>query len=110
MITEKQLQSKKYNFKHIKVDIVEKDDQGNVLVFAGTVVTTKLPGQSLSEGQLEINRTLWKEGSPKRPDGYWVLGTTAEQDGLMKSYFVSDEWLDHTPKEVKQQKRFEWGL
>lgn len=109
MITETALQSKKYKFNHIEVTPVETDDNGNVLVFKAAIVTTKLPNQSMSDGHIEINRTLWDQQSPKRPPGYWVLGSP-EENGVMTSYFASDEWLEQTPKEESTQKRANWGV
>lgn len=109
MITKEMFFSKKFKFKHITLEVLEQDENNNVLAFSATVVTAKLPGQGMSEGHIEINRTLWNENSPKRPEGYWVLGSP-EQNGIMKSVFVSDEWLDNTPKDIKNLKRAEWGL
>ncbi len=109
MISEKALLGNKYKFKHIKINVLEKDENDNVLVFSASIVTTKLPGQFLSDGHIEINRTLWKDDSAKRPQGYWVLGSP-EKDGIMTSVFVSDEWLEETPKEVKKEKRALWGV
>lgn len=109
MVTEEKLLSKDFKFKHITLEVLEKDEENNVLAFSANVVTAKLPGEGMSAGHIEINRTLWKEDSPKRPMGYWVLGSP-EKDGVMKSVFVSDEWLENTTVEIKNQKRAEWGI
>lgn len=108
MVTEKELRSRKYTFKHIQIDIIEKDENDNVHVFCGTYVKASLSG-GLSEGHMEINKTLWDQGSNKRPPGYWVLGGS-EENGVAKSYLVSEEWLDNNPKEVKNAKRAEWKI
>ncbi|MFY0516419.1 hypothetical protein ACOMCU_01120 [Lysinibacillus sp. UGB7] len=109
MVTEEMLFSKQFKFKHFLLEVLEKDEKKNVLVFAANVVTATLPGQGMSAGHIEINRTLWNQDSPKRPEGYWVLGSP-EQNGIMKSVFVSDEWLENTPKDIQNQKRAEWGV
>ncbi|MFF2531531.1 hypothetical protein ACFVS2_21725 [Brevibacillus sp. NPDC058079] len=109
MITKEQLFGKKYSFKHIDVKVIEKDNDENVLVFSASVVKTKLPGQAMSEGMMEINKTLWDPSSSKRPKGYLSAGSV-EKDGLLTCYFVSDEWLKNTPKEIIKAKETEWGL
>lgn len=108
-VTEKALFSNKYKFKHIKIQVLEKDENDKVQVFSASFVTTKLPGQPMSDGHIEVNRTLWNQQSNKRPPGYWVLGSP-EKDGVMTSYFATEEWLNDTPKEIKRQKDKEWGL
>jgi hypothetical protein len=109
MVTEKQLVSNRYKFKHIQVSIVEKDENDKVQVFSASIVTTKLPGRNLTDGLKEINQTLWNQDSNKRPPGYWLLGSP-EASGVMTSYFVSEEWLDNTPKDVQKAKEKEWGI
>lgn len=108
MVTEKALFSSRYKFKHITVEVLEKDEKDNVLAFSASIVTTKLPGQPLSDGHFEINRTLWDQNSTKRPSGYWLLGSP-EKDGVMKSVFVTETWLDKS-KELKREQKKEWGL
>ena len=110
MITEHDLMhNSRYRFSHIELEVVEYDENEKVAVFVAMYLTTKLPGQSLSPGLMEINKTLWNESSTKRPPGYWVYGGS-EELGLAKSYFVSDEWLEKTPKDRKKAKREEWGI
>lgn len=108
MVTEKALFSNRYKFKHIQVQVLEKDKNDNVLAFSASIVTTKLPGQGLSDGHMEINRTLWNQDSNKRPPGYWLLGSP-EKDGVMTSIFVVEEWLDK-PKEERKKQEKEWGI
>jgi hypothetical protein len=109
MITQKALFGKKYKFKHIEIKVLEKDEQDNVQVFSASFVTTKLHDQIMSDGHIEVNRTLWDHSSPKRPKGYWVLGSP-EKNGVMTSYFASEEWISNTPKDVEAKKRSEWGI
>lgn len=109
MITVEALLNKPYQFKHISLEVLKQDEKNNVLAFSANVVTAKLPEQAMSPGHIEINRTLWNQDSPKRPEGYWLLGSP-EKNGVMKSIFVSDEWLESTPKEVQKQKRAEWEV
>lgn len=108
MVTEKALFSTRYKFKDIKVQVLEKDENDNVIAFSASVVTTKLPGQVMSAGHIEINRTLWNENSTKRPQGYWVLGSP-EKDGVMTSVLAAEEWFDKPTEERNKQKK-EWGL
>jgi hypothetical protein len=108
MVTEKQLFGKKYSFKHIEIKVIEKNEKDNVLVFSASFVTTALPGR-MSDGHIEINRTLWDQSSPKRPPGYWNLGSM-EKDGVMTCYFAADEWIDNTPGDVQLAKQREWGI
>lgn len=108
MVTEKALFSNKYKFKHIQVEVLEKDEKDNVIAFSASVVTTKLPGQVMSDGHIEINRTLWNQSSNKRPQGYWVLGSP-EKNGVMTSIFAAEEWFDK-PKEERDTQEKEWGL
>lgn len=109
MITEKELFGSNYKFKNIQLDVLEKDECNNVLVFSANFVTTKLPNQAMSDGHIEINRTLWNQDSPKRPPGYWVLGSP-EKDGIMRSVLASEEWLDNTPDEEQKSKRIAWKV
>lgn len=109
MVTEKELFSSKYKYKHIETEVLEKDEYGNVFVFSAKIVTTKLPNQPMSDGHMEINRTLWDQQSPKRPPGYWVLGSP-ENEGVLTSVFASDEWLEQTPKEKAKEKREAWNV
>jgi hypothetical protein len=110
MITTNQLMNdNKYKYKHLKIEVIEQDENSNVLVFAASYIKTTLPGEAMSEGHMEINKTLWKDGSTKRPPDYWVLGGS-EENGVAKSYFVADEWLDNTPTETKDTKRLEWKI
>jgi hypothetical protein len=103
------LQGKQYKFKHIQIAVLEKNEDDNVMVFSACFSTVKLPGQIISDGHMEINKTLWNQASVKRPKGYWLLGSS-ENAGIMTSYFVSDEWLEITPSEIKDSKRKEWGV
>lgn len=109
MVTESVLLGRKYAFKHISIEVIDKDEQDNVHVFCASYVKATIPGKSLSDGHKEINKTLWDQGSEKRPPGYWVLGESVD-NGVAKSYFVSEEWLDNTPKVVKNEKRAEWKV
>ncbi|WPS85446.1 hypothetical protein SMD22_02105 (plasmid) [Brevibacillus halotolerans] len=107
MITKTQLFSKKYSFKHIDIKVVEKDNNENILVFSASVVKTKLPNQAMSEGMIEINKTLWDQSSPKRPKGY-MLAVSNEKNGMLTCYFVANEWYKLTPEEVQKAKEAEW--
>lgn len=109
MVTEETLFSNRYKFEHISLEVLEKDENNNVLVFSASFVTAVLPGKSMSPGHVEVNRTLWNQDSPKRPEGYWVLGSP-EENGIMASIFASDEWLDNTPKEIKDEKISIWRV
>lgn len=108
MIKEKALLGRKYKFQHIKLEVLEKDDQGNVVAFASSFVTTRLPGRTMSDGHMEINRTLWDQNSPKRPPGYWLIGHK-EADGVMKSFFVAEEWMGR-PQEQRLAQEAAWGV
>lgn len=107
MVTVKGLFHARYKFKHIKVELLEKDDNDNVLAFSASFVKTALPDQ-ISEGHKEINKTLWDQESTKRPKGYWLLDNI-EKDGVMTSFFVADEWLER-PKTEKEKQKVEWGI
>lgn len=91
MVSEKLLLSKRYKFQYLQLDVIEKDANGNVLVFVATFVEIGLPGK-ISPGSREINETLWDQSSSKRPPAYVVLGGS-RKDGIQKSYFAAvDEW------------------
>ena len=107
MVTESGLLGRKYSFKHISIEVIEKDEEGNVHVFCATFVKATIPGKRISEGLKEMNKTLWDQSSPKRPPGYWLFGQV-EKNGVAKNYFVSEEWLDSTPKVIRNAKRLEW--
>lgn len=107
MITEKELLAKKFDY--IQLEVLEKDESENALVFSARVETTKLENRLLSEGQFELNGALLNQQSPDRPPGYWVLGSP-ESEGVMTCIFASDEWLENTPKEEAEKKRKGWQV
>jgi hypothetical protein len=111
MIKEKTLkQGKNYKFKHLSIDVMEKDESNNVLVFRATYIKTKRPDQFMSDGLIEINRTLWDQDSKKRPKGYWVIGGHQGADGICTSYLCAEEWLNAVSKEYRNQKDQEWKI
>ncbi|MBP1308731.1 hypothetical protein JOD82_001751 [Paenibacillus sp. 1182] len=103
------LNDKKYKFKHIEIQAIEIDDDSNVLVFSANYTKTAMPGKSLSDGLMEINNTLWTETSVKRPPGYFVFGES-EENGAATCFMVSKEWLEHTPKSIRETKRKQWKV
>ncbi|WPQ59661.1 hypothetical protein [Paenibacillus polymyxa] len=110
MVTIERLQKdNKYRFKHIEIQAVEIDDDSNVLVFSARYIKTAMPGKPLSDGLMEINNTLWAETSVKRPPGYFVFGES-ETNGTPTCFMVSKEWLEHTPKSIRETKRKQWRI
>ncbi|MGG4438392.1 hypothetical protein AAXE64_27960 [Priestia megaterium] len=109
MIKEKTLKGKKYNFKHMAIEVVEKDKDDNVVAFTATFVHTALPGEAISDGLREVNQTLWDQSSPKRPKGFLVKDSYKYQNGLMTTLMVSTEWfLETLSKEARKEIEFRW--
>lgn len=111
MVKEKTLLTgKSYKFKHLVIEIMEKDENSNVLVFRATYIKTKLPNKFMSDGLIEINETLWNQDSKKRPKGYWVIGGHQGADGVCTSYLCAEEWLNTVPKDYRREKEEEWKI
>lgn len=111
MITKQTLlQDENYQFKYIDINVLETNEQDEVMAFVAVFVKDPSNPMKLTEGLKEINRTLWNQDSPKRPDGYWVLKTHDGKSGVCKSVFVSDEWLDQHDEKTQSQKEQEWKL
>lgn len=108
MIKEHTLFSNRYKFKHLQISVIDKDVEENVHVFSATFVKTALPGK-MSDGLIEINKTLWDQSSTKRPKGYIVFGGN-EKEGVATSYLVSEEWLNSKDTIYKDGKRKEWEI
>lgn len=91
MVTVKQLlEGRKYKFKNLTIEVLEKDDADNVHVFSATYVSVSHDGR-LSDGLREVN-LLWDRDSGKRPPGYIVFGAYESNGGLCKSIMVSEEF------------------
>ncbi|CCC86305.1 hypothetical protein PPM_p0155 (plasmid) [Paenibacillus polymyxa M1] len=68
-----------------------------------------MPVARKSDGLIEVNNTLWAETSVKRPPGYFDFGES-EANGTATCFMVSKEWLEHTPKSIRETKRKQWGI
>jgi hypothetical protein len=111
VILVKAFESVRYQYKHIKIIVLEKTADDKVLAFAAVFIEAKLPGETISRGLMEINRTLWTDDSSKRPKGYWNLGSfwAAPWQGC---FMVSEEWLKFDKSVRKSQEerwhQYEW--
>lgn len=94
MIKEKTLMSNRYKFKHMDIEVLERDGE-NVWAFSASFVHVELNGK-ISPGLMEVNKTLWDQNSSKRPNGFWVLRTVRKEDGTTTTVLVSDEWFYKT--------------
>ncbi|MEH6891893.1 hypothetical protein V7024_19825 [Bacillus sp. JJ864] len=94
MIKEKTLKSNRYKFKHMDIEVLERDGE-NVCAFSASFVHVELNGK-ISPGLMEVNKTLWDQYSNKRPKGFWVLRTVRKDDGTTTTVLVSDKWFYET--------------
>jgi hypothetical protein len=103
MVSVKQLlHGKKYNFKHLTIEILEKNEKDKVLAFSAIYLNNSPDGR-LSEGLREANQ-LWDSGSGKRPPGYIVFCAYEGKDGLAKSVMISEEFYQENRKKLDDYK------
>ncbi|PES56072.1 hypothetical protein [Bacillus thuringiensis] len=92
MIKETTLMSNRYKYKHIDIKVLKKNSNENVIAFSATFVHVGMNGK-LSDGHIEINKTLWDQQSSKRPPGFLVYRNVEKDDGTTTTVMVSEEWL-----------------
>lgn len=92
MVTQAQLlNDKRYKFKYINLYALENEGE-NVLAFVAAFNDATLPGEAMSKGKMEINKTLWDSGSSRRPPGYFLLKSVTK-DGVGYCFFVTESWM-----------------
>lgn len=94
MIKEKTLTGSRYKFKHINIEVLERDGE-NVCAFAASFVRVGINGK-MSDGLMEVNQTLWDPQSTKRPKGFLILRTVEKENGTSTTIMVSEKWFIQT--------------
>ena len=93
MIKREVLFSDKFKYEHLAVNVLEADGD-NVCAFSATFSNARVDGR-ISPGLMEVNDTLWMQGSEKRPEGFVVLRSPSKGD-TTTTVLASREWFYHT--------------
>ncbi|MFV1457856.1 hypothetical protein [Bacillus mycoides] len=93
MIKRDELFSDKFKYEHLAVNVLEAKDD-DVLAFSATFSNANVDGR-MSPGLMEVNETLWLQGSEKRPEGFVVLRSPSKGE-TTTTVLASREWFYHT--------------